>query len=243
MSADVVCLSDSGGRDRGTFKLCGDVNVVKLLITTNVFSFFMGSGCSLTTFLAIITCKITTLLSFKVASITSPGGRGRLSLRVFGAVLHSAIKGQSFIMFLVTMTLLARARRAVAIFLDRLRCSHYNVSDSAVNFLCVLVAILKLFNTCSISIAGQVNMGKTLLLFNKVFTLSYSVLTLTPCTVPSILDVNVLQVAGALFRPLRLRVRGERVGATRHTATLDMYSVLVDDVNVMAGLIFNTLST
>ena len=214
-----------------------------LLVTSLVYSLFIGNHYRLAGFLTVVSYGIAMVLSFGLKEVKKETkGQEPDPMEEFVGVLKTTIKNRQLFCFLLGIAIFNEVHQTVTVFLSQLQYVRAGIGNSMMGILYGLLTVLSL---CSFySDKWTKRMGEHRMMLGCFFLAlcSCGILTVTKNPVLSVGAIVLLRIGFSLAQPLQQELQNRQISTENRATALSVQSVFMDSIGIGTNMIFGALA-
>lgn len=242
LTDSILYLSCEPGESQKVFGRCSAFGTAGLVLSTVLFSLFIGTDYSLAGFATVLSYGAAALLSLGIREVRPPKEEKRSQAKDFVRLLHSTLKNRRFLLLLAATALYSETVQTVTVWLNQNQYLRCGISERAMGFIYLAVsgtALVSAFSQKAAKKLGALTLGVGAVLTTGLMCL---LLVWTRSGFLSAAAVMAISAGGALVGPLYGSVFNRQVQTADRATQLSIFAVVSDVTAAAASLTYGQVA-
>ncbi|MBQ9857798.1 MAG: MFS transporter, partial [Oscillospiraceae bacterium] len=232
VDVSVLYLSCPPEKSQRTFGIYSVLGTMGLLISSIIYSVFIGSNYRLAGALTALSYGVAMILSFGITEVRHTENV-HVSLKQMFLELKSNFLNKRLLLFLLASALLTQTYQSVTVFFSQLKFADLGANAQDIGVLHIAVTIAGFVSVFSEKITGIMR-RKTPTVLAILTSFFCAVLAETSALLPAALAIIFLQGVFSVFEPLQISLENQMVQSKDRATALSINTVITD--STAAGL-------
>lgn len=232
VDVSVLYLSCPPEKSQRTFGIYSALGTMGLLISSIIYSVFIGSNYRLAGALTALSYGVAMILSFGITEVRHTENV-HVSLKQMLLELKSNFLNKRLLLFLLASALLTQTYQSVTVFFSQLKFADLGANAQDIGVLHIAVTIAGFVSVFSEKITGIMR-RKTPTVLAILASFFCAVLAETSALLPAALAIIFLQGVFSVFEPLQISLENQMVQSKDRATALSINTVITD--STAAGL-------
>lgn len=241
VDASILYLSCEEGESQKVFSIYNGLGTVGLLITSVVYSAFIGDNYSLAGFLTVISYGMAMLISFPLKEVKR-NGEEKDSITEFVHFFKQTLKNKQLFLFLLGIALFNEAHQTITVFLSQLQYVRAGISNSMMGVIYGIITVVALSSFFSDKMTKKMGDGRMMRSCFMAAMVSCILLAFTNQAIPTVIGVILLRLGFSLAQPLQTELQNRQVMTDNRATALSVNSVFMDSMGIGTNVVFGALA-
>ena len=241
VDASILYLSCEEGESQKVFSIYDGLGTVGLLITSVVYSAFIGDNYRLSGFLTVISYGVAMLISFPLKEVKRTGEE-KDSITEFVHFFKHTFKNKQLFLFLLGIALFNEAHQTITVFLSQLQYVRAGISNSMMGVIYGIITVVALSSFFSDKMTKKMGDGRMMRSCFLAAAVSCILLAFTNQAIPTVIGVILLRLGFSLAQPLQTELQNRQVTTENRATALSVNSVFMDSVGIGTNVVFGALA-
>lgn len=241
VDTSILYLSCNEGGSQKTFSIYNSLGLLGLLVSSFIFSAFVGANYSVAALLTVGSYGIAMLLSFFLDEVKSVEDQV-VCLPDLRLLLSRIIKDRKFISFLISVAFLSQTHQTITVFLNQIQYEKCGMSNSTIGYVYIIVTLCGLVGVFSAKLTLKIGDKRIGIAFYFAAIVSCVILAFAHTALVSVLGVLLLNMINSLYQPYQMELQNKHVLSANRATELSVYAMIVNCVSAGTSTLFGAIA-